>query len=335
MATSRPPRGAETPAPVQHRFFELIPPGTRIDFVGLRFKMLLFSWTMIAVGLAWAYVGGINWGIDFVGGTMVHVKFAAPTPIGDVRAALLKPELGEALVQDVGRAGNEFQIRVRGAEKGGSSSVSDAIKADLREKFGEGTYDVLRVETVGPKVGKDLGRSATLAVLAATLVMGVYIALRFELRFGVGAAIALLHDVLMTFGALAIARMEFDLTTVAALLTVVGYSVHDTVIVSDRIRENMKKMRRESLATVMNISINETLSRTILTVMTVALAVLSLLVFGGEVLRGFSIAMLWGVVIGTYSSLFIAAPLLYYIRPKRGGEVKKAADAGIVAERVS
>src|SRR5207245_8889913 len=181
--------------------------------------------------------------------------------IGDVRAALLKPELGEALVQEVGRAGNEFQIRVRGAEKGGSSSVSDAIKADLREKFGEGTYDVLRVETVGPKVGKDLGRSAPLAVLAATLVMGVYVARRFGLRFGIGAAIALVHDVLMTVGALAIARMEFDLTTVAALLTVVGYSVHDTVIVSARIRENMKKMRRESLATIMNVSINETLSR--------------------------------------------------------------------------
>src|SRR5207244_1416714 len=141
--------------------------------------------------------------------------------------------------------------------------------------------DVLRVETVGPKVGKDLGRSATLAVLAATLVMGVYIALRFELRFGVGAAIALLHDVLMTFGALAIARMEFDLTTVAALLTVVGYSVHDTVIVSDRIRENMKKMRRESLATIMNISINETLSRTLITSGTAILVTAALFVLGG------------------------------------------------------
>src|SRR2546428_3145556 len=223
---------------------------------------------------------------------MVPVKFAAPTPIGDVRVALLKPELGEALVQEVGRAGNEFQIRVRGAEKGGSSSVSDAIKADLREKFGEGTYDVLRVETVGPKVGKDLGRSATLAVLAATLVMGVYIALRFELRFGVGAAIALLHDVLMTVGALAIARMEFDLTTVAALLTVVGYSVHDTVIVSDRIRENMKKMRRESLATVMNISINETLSRTLITSGTAILVTAALFVLGGPVIHSFAFALL-------------------------------------------
>jgi len=317
MATSRPPRGAETPAPVQHRFFELIPPGTRIDFVGLRFKMLLFSWTMIALGLAWAYVGGINWGIDFVGGTMVHVKFAAPTPIGDVRAALLKPELGEALVQDVGRAGNEFQIRVRGAEKGGSSSVSDAIKADLREKFGEGTYDVLRVETVGPKVGKDLGRSATLAVLAATLVMGVYIALRFELRFGVGAAIALVHDVLMTVGALAIARMEFDLTTVAALLTVVGYSVHDTVIVSDRIRENMKKMRRESLATIMNISINETLSRTLITSGTAILVTAALFVLGGPVIHSFAFALLVGFIVGTYSSIYVASPVVLYLEGRQ------------------
>ncbi len=317
MATSRPPRGAETPAPVQHRFFELIPPGTRIDFVGLRFKMLLFSWTMIAVGLAWAYVGGINWGIDFVGGTMVHVKFAAPTPIGDVRAALLKPELGEALVQEVGRAGNEFQIRVRGAEKGGSSSVSDAIKADLREKFGEGTYDVLRVETVGPKVGKDLGRSATLAVLAATLVMGVYIALRFELRFGVGAAIALLHDVLMTIGALAMARMEFDLTTVAALLTVVGYSVHDTVIVSDRIRENMKKTRRESLATIMNISINETLSRTLITSGTAILVTAALFVLGGPVIHSFAFALLVGFIVGTYSSIYVASPVVLYLEGRQ------------------
>ena len=317
MATSRPPRGAETPAPVQHRFFELIPPGTRIDFVGLRFKMLLLSWTTIAIGLAWAYVGGINWGIDFVGGTMVHVKFAAPTPIGDVRAALLKPELGEALVQDVGRAGNEFQIRVRGAEKGGSSSVSDGIKADLREKFGEDTYDVLRVETVGPKVGKDLGRSATLAVLAATLVMGVYIALRFELRFGVGAAIALLHDVLMTFGALAIARMEFDLTTVAALLTVVGYSVHDTVIVSDRIRENMKKMRRETLATIMNISINETLSRTLITSGTAILVTAALFVLGGPVIHSFAFALLIGFIVGTYSSIYVASPVVLYLEGRQ------------------
>jgi preprotein translocase subunit SecF len=317
MATGRPARGTQAPAPVEHRFFELIPPGTKIDFVGLRFKMLILSWTLIALGLAWAYLRGINVGIDFAGGTMVHVKFAAPTPIGDVRSALNKPELGEAFVQDVGRTGNEFQIRVRGAEKGGSSAVADAIKSGLREKFGEGTYEVLRVETVGPKVGKDLGRSATLAVLAATIVMGVYIAFRFELRFGIGAAIALIHDVLLTFGALAIAHMEFDLTTVAALLTVVGYSVHDTVIVSDRIRENMKKMRRESLATIMNISINETLSRTLITSGTAILVTAALFVLGGTVIHSFAFALLVGFIVGTYSSIYVASPIVLYLEGKQ------------------
>jgi preprotein translocase subunit SecF len=278
--------------------------------------MLLLSWTMIAIGLGWVYVKGINWGIDFAGGTMVHVKFSGPTSVSDVRAALAKPELGEVLVQDIGRADTksaEFQIRVHGAEKGGSSAVGDAIKAGLREKFGEGTYDIQRVETVGPKVGKDLGRSAALAVLVATLVMGVYIALRFEMRFGIGAAIALIHDVLMTIGALAIAQMEFDLTTVAALLTVVGYSVHDTVIVSDRIRENMKKMRRETLAIIMNISINETLSRTLITSGTAILVTAALFVLGGPVIHSFAFALLVGFIVGTYSSIYVASPIVLYL----------------------
>jgi preprotein translocase subunit SecF len=317
MAGGRPPRGAGAPTPVPHRFFELIPPGTKIDFVGIRLYMLLFSWTLIAIGLGFVYWGGINLGIDFKGGTMVHVKFAKPTPVGDIRAALERPELREVVVQDVGKEGTEFQVRVLGAEQGGSSAVSDAIKGGLREKFGEGAYDVLRVETVGPKVGKDLGRSATLAVLAATLVMGVYIALRFELRFGIGAAIALIHDVLMTVGALAIWKMEFDLTTVAALLTVVGYSVHDTVIVSDRIRENMKKMRRENLATIMNISINETLSRTLITSGTAILVTAALFVLGGPVIHSFAFALLVGFVVGTYSSIYVASPVVLYLEGRQ------------------
>jgi preprotein translocase subunit SecF len=317
MATDRPARGRETPAPVEHRFFELIPPGTKIDFVGMRLKMLLFSWTLIAIGLGFVYVRGINWGIDFAGGSMVHVKFGKPTAIADLRAALEQPALREVVVQDVGKEGTEFQVRVLGAEQGGSSAIADAIKAGLREKFGEGTYDVLRVETVGPKVGKDLGRSATLAVLAATLVMGVYIALRFELRFGVGAAIALIHDVLMTIGALAIWRMEFDLTTVAALLTVVGYSVHDTVIVSDRIRENMKKMRRETLATIMNISINETLSRTLITSGTAILVTAALYALGGPVIHSFAFALLVGFIVGTYSSIYVASPVVLYLEGRQ------------------
>ena len=312
MAT-RPARGSEAPAAVEHRFVELIPAHTNIDFVGLRFKMLVLSWAVIMAGLAWSWVKGINYGIDFAGGTMVHVKFTQPTPIADLRAALARPELHEVIVQDVGRSGEEFQIRVLGGEQGGSTAVADAIKVGLREKFGEKTYDVLRVETVGPKVGKDLWRSAALAVGAATLVMGAYIAFRFELRFGIGAAIALVHDVLITFGALAFAGMEFDLTTVAALLTVVGYSVHDTVIVSDRIRENMKKMRRETLATIMNVSINETLSRTLITSGTAILVTAALFLLGGPVIHSFAFTLLVGFIVGTYSSIYVASPVVLYL----------------------
>ncbi|HYR96631.1 MAG TPA: protein translocase subunit SecF [Candidatus Binatus sp.] len=317
MAT-RTARGPDRVAPVEHHFVELIPPGTKIDFVGLRFKMLLLSWGLILIGLASIYLkGGLNYGIDFAGGSMVHVKFAQPTPIADIRAALARSELREVIVQDVGKGGAEFQIRVLGAEQGGSSTIADAIKNGLREKFGEGTYDVLRVETVGPKVGKDLWRSAALAVLAATLVMGTYIAMRFEVRFGIGAAIALIHDVLMTIGALSLFDMEFDLTTVAALLTVVGYSVHDTVIVSDRIRENMRKMRRETLATIMNISINETLSRTLITSGTAILVTAALFLLGGTVIHSFAFALLVGFIVGTYSSIYVASPVVLYLEGRQ------------------
>jgi preprotein translocase subunit SecF len=312
--TTTPARAAGKPAPVPQRFVELIPPGLRVDFVGLRFKMLLLSWALIALGLVSIYLrGGLNYGIDFAGGTMVHARFEQPTEVADIRAALARPELREVVVQNVGQGNREFQIRVLGAAEGGSSTAADAIPVGLREKFGEGTIDVLRVETVGPKVGKDLWRQATLAVLAATLVMATYIALRFELRFGVGAAVALIHDVLITLGALSVANMEFDLATVAALLTVVGYSVHDTVIVSDRIRENMRKMRREQLATIMNLSINETLSRTLITSGTAVLVTAALFLLGGPVIHSFAFTLMIGFVVGTYSSIYVASPVVLYL----------------------
>ncbi len=305
---------AERTATASSRFFELIPPTINIDFVGLRFRMLLLSWGLILIGLVSIWVrGGLNYGIDFAGGTMVHVKFVQPTAVTDIRSALDRPELREVVVQDVGQAGSEFQIRVLGALQGGNAAVAEAIRGGLLQKFGEGTYDVLRVETVGPKVGKDLWRDAIVSVFVATLVMGAYIAFRFELRFGVGAAIALLHDVLLTLGALSIANMEFDLTTVAALLTVVGYSVHDTVIVSDRIRENMRKMRRESLATIINVSINETLSRTLITSGTAIVVTVALFVLGGAVIHSFAFALLVGFVVGTYSSIYVASPIVLYL----------------------
>jgi preprotein translocase subunit SecF len=315
-------RSPSTPA-VEHHFLELVPSNLNIDFVGLRMKMLVLSWIAIMAGLVSIALHGwqLNYGIDFVGGTMVHVKFAQPTPIGDIRRALDRPELRSVVVQNVGQGGVEFQVRVQGGEGSDSAAVAEAIKSGLKERFGEGTYDVLRVETVGPKVGKDLSRNATLAVLAAMVMMGIYIAFRFDFRFGVGAAVALLHDVFITLGALSIANMEFDLTTVAALLTVVGFSVNDTVIISDRIRENMKKMRREPLATIVNVSINETLSRTIITSGTAILVTAALFVLGGSVIHSFAFALLVGFVVGTYSSIYVASPIVLYL--ERGGAKRR------------
>lgn len=270
----------------------------------------MFSLVLILLGLVslW-YHGGPNYGVDFVGGTAVHVKFNQPTAIGDIRQALATTDIANITVQDFGQGGNEFLIRMPVAEASGED-VSTKVQKGLAGKFGEQTFEVRRVETVGPKVGKDLQRKALLAVTFSTLMMGGYVAFRFEPRFGIGAAVALVHDVLITVGALSLMNMEFDLTVVAALLTVVGFSVNDTVIVCDRIRENMRKLRRESLLTIINRSINETLSRTMITNGTAILVVLVLFFLGGDVIHPFAFALLVGFVIGTYSSVYVAAPIV-------------------------
>jgi preprotein translocase subunit SecF len=295
------------------RFLELIPSTLRIDFVGMRGRMLIVSWLVILVGIGsmWAQ-GGLNYGIDFAGGTLVHVRLAAPAPVADVRAALERPGLEGVVVQAAGTDGREYQLRTAGGAGEDNDQTAAEVQTGLRDKFGEGV-DVLRIEAVGPKVGEDLWRRAALAVLAATVMMGIYIAVRFDLRFGIGAAVAVLHDVLITLAAISLAGMEFDLSTVAALLTVVGYSVNDTVVISDRIRENLRKMRRESLATVMNVSINETLSRTIITGGTAIVATAVLFWLGGPVIHSFAFTMLVGFIVGTYSSIFVASPMVLYL----------------------
>jgi preprotein translocase subunit SecF len=284
--------------------------------------MMVASWLLIAIGLVSVYVrGGLNYGIDFAGGSMVHVKFSQTTAIGDVRAALEGPDLRGVVVQGVGEGQREYQIRVLGGSEAAATAAAEAIRRALRDRFSEGTYDVLRVETVGPKVSRDLWRDAILTVLAATVMMGVYVAFRFDLRFAIGAAVALFHDVLMTVGALSLANMEFDLTTVAALLTVVGFSVNDTVIISDRIRENLGKMRRESLANIVNLSINETLSRTIITSGTAVLVTAALFVLGGSVIHSFAFALLIGFITGVYSTIYVVSPIVLYLerRSRRSG----------------
>jgi preprotein translocase subunit SecF len=319
-ATPRATRRAAAPTPpaTPPKFFELIPPNPGIDFVARAPMMALLSCALIVVGLAsMVFRGGLNYGIDFTGGTMVEVRFPQSTPIADVRAALEASELRSVSVQDVGGEGREFQVRAQ--QEGGdlANTPADAIKGALQTRFGEGSYDVLRVESVGPKVGRDLWRNAIFAVLAATLMMGTYIAVRFDLPVGVGAAAKLLHDVLFTLGALSLVNMEFDLTTVAALLTVVGFSVNDNVIISDRIREARKRNRKESLATLVNTSINETLSRTVINSGTVVLTTAALFFLGGPVIHSFAYALLVGFVIGTYSSIFISTPIVLFLEGRR------------------
>ena len=297
-----------TPPP---KFFELLPSNTNIDFVGLAPRMVILSVLFIGIGLAAIYFrGGLNYGIDFTGGTVVQVRFPVATPIADLRGALDASDLHGVVVQEVGRAGREFQIRAQGTTDEETAAAAEKTRTVLREKFGEGAYDVLSVETVGPKVGRDLWRSAILSVLISTVMMGIYIAIRFDLRFGVGAATALLHDVLVAIGALALTGMEFDLTTVAALLTIVGFSVNDNVVISDRIRENMHKVRRADLASTLNTAINETLSRTVINSGTVIFVALSLYLLGGSVIHSFAFTLLVGFVIGTYSSIFVSTPMV-------------------------
>lgn len=294
-------------------FLEIIRPGTKFDFIRFRFVALVISWILIAIGIAsFIYHGGPNYGIDFSGGVMVHLKFKQPVPINDIRSALDTIHLGEATIQDFGAAGAEFLVRLP-VEATQITDVSNHLTQALGEKFGKDSFEVLRVEFVGPRVGQELRQRALLAVVFATLLMGAYIWFRFEFRFGVGAAIALVHDVLIAAGALSLVNYEIDLTVVAALLTVVGFSVHDTVIVCDRIRENMRKSRREGMAAIINRSINETLSRTVLTTGTAILVVMSLFILGGNVIRGFAFTLLVGFVIGTYSSIYIASPIVLWL----------------------
>jgi preprotein translocase subunit SecF len=297
---------------------ELIKPGTKFDFIRFRFIALGISWAVIAIGIfSLIYHGGPNYGIDFTGGVMVHVRFKNTVPVNDIRAALNSAKLGESTIQDFGAGGTEFLIRLP-VESSETSGISDSMTQALAEKFGKDGFDVLRVELVGPRVGQDLRQRAVLAVMFATVLMGAYIWLRFELRFGVGAAIALVHDVFIVVGLLSLTGYEIDLTVVAALLTVVGFSVHDTVIVCDRIRENMRKSRRESMASLINRSINETLSRTVLTTGTAILVILALYFLGGNVIRGFAFTLLIGFIVGTYSSIYIASPIVLWMERAPG-----------------
>jgi preprotein translocase subunit SecF len=289
---------------------ELIKPGLKIPFTRYRYVAVAISSVVNLLVLVFLFTKGPLLGVDFAGGTVAQLKFAKPVSIPEIRSALGELGAGDTVIQDFGQQGsNEYLVRLQRTSVQ-LGELGEQIKAKLGKQFGSNGFEVRRIESVGPKVGKELRQRGAWSVIAATIMMGVYIWVRFELRFGLGAVVALIHDVLVTIGALMIANYEFDLTIVAALLTVVGYSVNDTVIVCDRVRENMRKIKRESLESIINTSINETLSRTIITTGTAILVLLALFILGGGVIRPFAFALLVGFFSGVYSTIFIASPVV-------------------------
>ncbi|MBI4487692.1 MAG: protein translocase subunit SecF [Deltaproteobacteria bacterium] len=296
---------------------EIIKPGTNIPFTKYRQVAVILSTVVNLAILVLFFTKGPKLGVDFAGGTMVHLKFQQKVSIPEIRQALSQSGLGDSVVQDFGQDGsNEYMIRLEKTSVQ-LGSLGDEIRKSLTKQFGADRFETRRIESVGPKVGKDLRQRGTLSVIFATIVMGIYIWLRFELRFGLGAVIALIHDVLVTVGALLVAQYEFDLTIIAALLTIVGFSVNDTVVVCDRIRENMRKSRRDSLEMIINRSINETLSRTILTTGTALMVLFSLFFLGGGVIRPFAFSLLVGFFSGVYSTIFIASPVILMWEKRR------------------
>jgi preprotein translocase subunit SecF len=294
---------------------QLIPPDIDLDFVGKRYFFVALSTVINLAAIVCLILFGFNYGVDFTGGSVVQLKFDHTTSGDRIRQALAPLDLGDVTVQDFGaRELNQFLVRFEKVKNIGS--IGSRIQAAVNESYaGANKAEVLRVETVGAKVGHDLRVDGFLAVAVATIFMGIYIALQFRgvsWSFGAGAVIALIHDVLVVSLALILTRFEFDLTTLAALLTVIGYSVHDTIIVSDRIREDAGKRRREPLASIMNRAINETLSRTILTSGTALTVLASLLLLGGPILRPAAFTLFIGIVTGTYSSIYIAGPVVLF-----------------------
>lgn len=310
--------------------FDLFPHHLRVDF--MRFKGLCLALSVIGmlISLALFFTLGLNYGVDFKGGSMIEVQAkSGAADIAGLRDKLGRLGLGNVQIQSFG-APSDVLIRLE-EQPGGEGAQQEGLKKVI-DALGD-QYTQRRVEVVGPVVSSELRMTGFLAVAAGLLAIVAYVWFRFEWQFAAGAIVGLTHDVLLTIGLFSLFGLEFDLSIVAALLTILGYSVNDTVVVSDRIRENLRKYKRMELNELLNLSINETLSRTVLTGVTALVVLISLYIFGGEVLRNFNFAMLFGVIIGTYSSIFIAAPLLGYLGVKREWSTVKAPAPNAAAKR--
>lgn len=311
------------------KLLRLIPDNTRFGFMKFRAVSFPFS-ALCSIIAVVAFLGlGMNVGIDFKGGTVVELQAKAEqADLGAIRASADKLGLGDIEVQEFGSR-REVLLRV-GLQPGGDKAQADVV-VKLRSVFDD-KYEFRRVEVVGPRVSEELVQNGTIGVLLAILVILIYLWFRYEWQFAVGAVIATMHDLVLTIGFYAVTQLQFDQTSIAAILTIIGYSLNDTVVVYDRVRELLRKYKKIHIDEILDLSMNSTLSRTVITSVTTILALIALAIFGGDVIRGFCLAMLFGVVIGTYSSIFIAAPILIYLGVRVGDASGAADDKGAKKE---
>jgi preprotein translocase SecF subunit len=291
-----------------------------IQFINY-FRLFNFvSLILILISVGFIFYKGLNFGVDFKGGTLIELRVEnTEIGIGDVRQSFIKMNLGDVNVKKFGK-GNDYLIKFEQTDKNKENFIEN-IKTQLSKNL-TGNFSFRRVENVGPKVSGELLKSGLIAIVLSLSAMLIYIWIRFEWQFSLGAIIALIHDVIITIGFFSILEFEINLSIVAAVLTIVGYSMNDTVVIFDRVRENLKKYSSKSINEISNLSINETLSRTIITSLTTLLALLSIFFFGGKILHGFSFAMILGVIFGTYSSIFIANPILIKLKVNQKSVLK-------------
>ena len=286
-----------------------------INFISKKNVYFITSFILLIISLMSFAFKGLNFGIDFKGGVLLEVDFKKSIKTENLRNILNKTNLGDSSIQALDNTDNIYLIKLE-IDANQNKNIIDIIKNNLEKQF-EDKIDYRRAEFVGPTVSNELIKAGIIAIGLAIIAMLIYIWFRFELQFAVGAVIALIHDTVLTVGLFAATSLEFNLATVAAILLIIGYSMNDTVIVYDRIRENIKKFRKLDIVKLLNKSINETLSRTINTTLTTILALLALYIFGGSIIKDFSFAMIWGILIGTYSSILLATPALLFLKVKR------------------
>lgn len=293
------------------RLLKLVPDNTNLPFVSLRRWAFALTVALTIAAVAIVFAKGLNLGVDFVGGLTIEEKFQTPPSVEKLRETVERLNLGEPRLQAVGLDGRTVAIKlppVKSADEGATARVVDTVHAAVVKDFPDAKFS--QQSSVSGKVSDELIRNGILAVVLAVLGIGLFAIFRFEWQFGVSTVVAIVHDVLMTLGFFALTQFEFDLNIVAAVLTIIGYSINDKIVIDDRIRENMRRYRKMDMPQIIDLSVNETLPRTVMTSLTILLALFAMLIFGGPVLRGFTAAMILGIVVGTYSSIYVSSSLL-------------------------